>query len=952
MKKSLLILGLISMTAACTMKEETINPAKGGKVLYATIEDPGTKVYLDEDLKVLWNADDRISVFEFDTYNQQYSFDGKDGDNNGTFSIVADGKLKTSNDISLRYAVYPYSASNSISNSEVLSVILPCEQTYADHSFGPGANTMVAATSTDKMKFKNVCGYLMIKLYGDHVNVKSITLRGNSGEKIAGAASVNISEGGDPTTTMASDATTEITLACPETVMIGTSSSDHTAFWFAIPPVEFTKGFTIVVEDRDGGSFTKTTDKSLAIARSHVEKMASLEVVMATSMVVDAEGGAFTLAGCDVEVPAGAVQEETEISIKKLEDAPEGSPEAEGVVAIYEFSPSGTTFQSPISVSFPMPDAADGTPVALLYLDPESNRWQACGESTVAGGTVTFQLSHFSTYALVSGSSPIIPNYLCFTSQQDGSTIGISNNGNSRPNVKYSFDGSVWNDWDYSNITLDNGEKVYLRGDNPNGFTSFELVNRLDDGLSNEVGPNLSTFTMSGMIAASGNVMSLLYPDDFERRDSLLADGCFGALFMGCSALTSAPELPATSLTASCYFGMFGYCSNLVSAPELPATSLAEDCYASMFYGCSRLKDAPELPAMDLAARCYGAMFSDCTELEIAPTLAATTLVMGCYHNLFYGCTNLNHIEMLATDITAYRCLDYWVDGVASTGTFVKNAAAGSDVDSVAPPGWEILSNIPNYLCFTSQQDGSTIALANDLINYGSNWPDVEFSTDGNSWTTWDYSKITLDNGDKLYLRGNNPNGFSLHPADDSDERPGNHFVMSGDLSASGNIMSLIYGADFEGRYDIPNSADFCFYFLFSDCSALVSVDGLSLPATTLSLGCYVGMFGGCSFTKAPELPATTLTTGCYASMFQDCIYLKDAPVLPATSLADACYNCMFISSSSLDYIKMLATDISANGCLGNWVDNVAPTGTFVMNPQATWDPKQYGLPANWTVIH
>ena len=60
----------------------------------------------------------------------------------------------------------------------------------------------------------------------------------------------------------------------------------------------------------------------------------------------------------------------------------------------------------------------------------------------------------------------------------------------------------------------------------------------------------------------------------------------------------------------------------------------------------------------------------------------------------------------------------------------------------------------------------------------------------------------------------------------------------------------------------------------------------------------------------------------------------------------------MFISCSSLDYIKMLATDISANGCLGNWVDNVAPTGTFVMNPQATWDPKQYGLPANWTVIH
>ena len=695
MKKSLLILGLISVAAACTMKEEAINPAKGGKVLYATIEDPGTKVYLDEDFKVLWNTDDRISVFDFDTYNQQYSFDGKDGDNYGTFSKVDDGKLKTSNDISLRYAVYPYSESNSISNSEVLAINLPCEQIYADHSFGPGANTMVAATSSDKMKFKNVCGYLMIKLYGDDVKVKSITLRGNSGEKIAGAASVSISEGGIPTATMASDATTEITLACTEPISIGTSSSDYTEFWFAIPPVEFTKGFTIAVEDGHGGCFTKTTGKSLIITRSYAQKMAPIEVVITNSVVIDAEGGEYSLAGCSIEVPSGAVQEETEISIEKLEDAPEGSPEAEGLVAIYEFSPSGTTFQTPISVSFPMPDAADGTPVTLLYLNPENNHWQACGESTVSGGTVTFQLSHFSTYALASGSSPVILDYLCFTSQQDGSTVGISNNGNSQPNVEFSFDGFVWNNWDYSSITLDNGEKVYMRGNNPDGFTSFEVTHVTPDGLDNEVGPNLSTFTMSGKIAASGNVMSLLYPDDFESKDSLPADGCFGALFMGCSALTSAPELPATSLTKSCYYAMFGYCTNLISAPELPATDLtdADDCYASMFYGCSALKVAPELPAMNLATRCYGAMFSDCKELKTAPTLPATTLSDLCYHNLFYGCTNLDYIKMLATDITADRCFIYWLDEASQNGTFVINSQANwgnPKLLGYVPSGWNV----------------------------------------------------------------------------------------------------------------------------------------------------------------------------------------------------------------------------------------------------------------------
>ena len=106
-------------------------------------------------------------------------------------------------------------------------------------------------------------------------------------------------------------------------------------------------------------------------------------------------------------------------------------------------------------------------------------------------------------------------------------------------------------------------------------------------------------------------------------------------------------------------------------------------------------------------------------------------------------------------------------------------------------------------------------SLNNELINSGSNWPNVEYSTDGSNWTTWDYSAITLDNGNKLYLRGNNPNGFSLHPDDSSDEKPGNHFAMTGELSASGNIMSLIYGTDFEDKYVIPESATFCFYFLF-----------------------------------------------------------------------------------------------------------------------------------------
>jgi hypothetical protein len=47
---------------------------------------------------------------------------------------------------------------------------------------------------------------------------------------------------------------------------------------------------------------------------------------------------------------------------------------------------------------------------------------------------------------------------------------------------------------------------------------------------------------------------------------------------------------------------------------------------------------------------------------------------------------------MLATNISASNCLSEWVDGVASSGTFVKNAAMTSlpNGDSGIPYRWTV----------------------------------------------------------------------------------------------------------------------------------------------------------------------------------------------------------------------------------------------------------------------
>ena len=87
---------------------------------------------------------------------------------------------------------------------------------------------------------------------------------------------------------------------------------------------------------------------------------------------------------------------------------------------------------------------------------------------------------------------------------------------------------------------------------------------------------------------------------------------------------------------------MFSGCTGLTQAPALPATTLAGYCYSSMFNGCTGLVSAPALPATTLAVGCYSSMFNGCTGLTTAPALPATTLAESCYNFMFYGCTGIS----------------------------------------------------------------------------------------------------------------------------------------------------------------------------------------------------------------------------------------------------------------------------------------------------------------------
>ena len=140
-----------------------------------------------------------------------------------------------------------------------------------------------------------------------------------------------------------------------------------------------------------------------------------------------------------------------------------------------------------------------------------------------------------------------------------------------------------------------------------------------------------------------------------------------------------------------------------------------------------------------------------------------------------------------------------------------------------------------------------------------------------------------------------------------------------------------------------------CCTHMFDGCSSLTAAP--ALPATTLSNTCYSYMFQNCtSLTTAPALPATTLKTSCYAYMFLGCTGLTVAPVLPATTLANNCYQGMFNGCRSLNTITCLG-DISGTAYTRSWTTNVAATGTFYKDANATgWTTGVNGIPSGWTV--
>ena len=294
MKKLLLFVFAALAFAACTQDVVVdITPApivdEVPETLVVGFEGDDTRIQLQNG-KTVWTKGDLVSVFYKSDGNDCWKFTGETGERNGTLQRVSVGEYSRRGDYVI--VAYPYNRDYLISlASNTIETTLPAVQEYATGSFGVGSSPMVAMGDYKQFALKNTCGWLKLQLTGNGEMVRSITLRGNNGEQVAGDILI---VAGDASVVLADasidvednevggsllgddDILKEVTLDCGEGVTLGKSA---TAFYIALPPQTFTKGLTVEITDDSGYTMTQATDKEVAIERNTIQPMAAIDFV-------------------------------------------------------------------------------------------------------------------------------------------------------------------------------------------------------------------------------------------------------------------------------------------------------------------------------------------------------------------------------------------------------------------------------------------------------------------------------------------------------------------------------------------------------------------------------------------------------------------------------------------------------------------------------------------------
>lgn len=209
--------------------------------------------------------------------------------------------------------------------------------------------------------------------------------------------------------------------------------------------------------------------------------------------------------------------------------------------------------------------------------------------------------------------------------------------------IEYSLDnGITWNSVDILHYPAYETKNLFI-------FNNFNIGDKVlikSNNFFNVIGGSVrSYFGGTAQIKVYGNIMSLIYGDNFINQVVINKEAIFYELFWECwDTLIDA--------------------QNLI----LPAIELSNYCYCEMFKNCTNMIKAPEIP-------------------NISPA-------MGSFVDMFLSCNSLNYIKFIGINtydkIYNSNCFAGWLGDVSLTGTFIKNKDALYDNKEVIPLGWTI----------------------------------------------------------------------------------------------------------------------------------------------------------------------------------------------------------------------------------------------------------------------
>ena len=287
-------------------------------------------------------------------------------------------------------------------------------------------------------------------------------------------------------------------------------------------------------------------------------------------------------------------------------------------------------------------------------------------------------------------------DYLTFNIRTAGKIYWRANGSLTRT-IDYSLNNGEWTTITSAatppTINVAANDVVRFRGTNVSYATSKSAYSGFGHGEAGRSGQ--STYDSDAAeVDIEGNIMSLVYGDNFVGQTTFN-----GGTYNFCSIFKKLKVVSAENLV-------------------LPALTLTEYCYRAMFSWCTYLNQAPQLPATTLAKGVYWYMFERCA-ITTAPDLLAEHLVAECYGSMFVYCSQLNYIKCMAIDgFTLTNCKQTWVNGVASSGTFVKDSGVSVSTwtrgTSGIPTSWLVYDDVP-VIPPTIEFDGfNTITLSCD----------------------------------------------------------------------------------------------------------------------------------------------------------------------------------------------------------------------------------------------